>query len=227
MSWWPWRVHPGLDRLGGGVLGRVVVPGDDLAGAVPGQARVADPVEDVLAVRLGVAHDVVDGHDLRARPGDRHQVRVLADEHEAGCRALAVGQRDEVELGLGQGRSGDRVGRAAVDDRFGHGGSGQRHEQQSGEEDGDEAAGRGEHGTIVAASLASRNGSGVTVHMPRSYGLRTALRLTELHRVRTARTGRPPKGCGTMGRTTPDHTKLEGGTRWQPSDEPRPPGPAP
>src|SRR5688500_14239022 len=50
------RAHPALDREGRGVVeGGGRVPGDDLAGPVPGDARVDDHVEDVAAVRLGVA----------------------------------------------------------------------------------------------------------------------------------------------------------------------------
>ena len=70
----------------------------------PYQVRpaVGHPVEDHLAVRLGVAHLVVGGHDLGAVRAIAISVRVHAQGDEPARGALAVRQRHEVAAGLGR-----------------------------------------------------------------------------------------------------------------------------
>ena len=227
MSWWPGEAIQALDRLGRRVLGRVVVPGDDLARAEPGDVRVVEtgrrPSARSGSVWLITSLAAMTSARVRAiairsgsmrratRPAAARLRLVRVTRSNSAWASVAAVTGSDVPRSTVWAMAGPASGTRSIPARR----TGTRRRVEVSTER------SSPHHSL------SGNGSGVTVHPPRWYGHRTALRLTVLHRVRTALTGRPPKGCGTMGPTTPDHPRLEGEIRCLPSDEPRPPGPAP
>ena len=144
---------------------------------------------------------------------------------EAVRRALAVGQRDEVEFGLGRIASVDRSTVAAVDRRpwqVRPAARASRPARRTG------TRRRVEVSTERWSPRRRAVGMGWPSRCTRRVG--TGSGPPAPHRTRTAsgrhRTGRPPEALWDDGPTHRPHS-TEGEHRWPPSAEPRPPGPAP